>query len=132
MPPTPEELEPGRSLPKGNGVLFIGTKGKIMCPGWGGNPRIIPETKMREYHCPSQTIARVKGHHIDWINACMGKGQASGGFDYSGLLTETVLLGNAALRSGQKLCWDSENVKVTNCPEAEKYIKPQYYNGWKL
>jgi predicted dehydrogenase len=77
MPSRPEELEPGRQLAGGgNGILFVGDKGKIMCPGWGGNPRIIPETKMRAYKLPPKKILRSKGHHRDWIDACKGGRQA--------------------------------------------------------
>jgi len=133
MPPRPEELEPGRKLTGGgNGILFVGDKGKIMCPGWGGNPRIIPEEKMKAYKLPPKTIPRVEGHHRDWINACRGGTPASSNFDYAGHLTEVVLLGNVALRTGKKLAWDGENMKATNAPEADKYIHPEFHNGWTL
>ena len=133
MPPRPEELEPGRELAGGgNGILFAGDKGKIMCPGWGGNPRIIPETKMRAYKLPPKTIPRSKGHHRDWIDACKGGKPASSNFDYAGPMTEVVLLGNVALRTGKKLSWDGANMKAINAPEADGYIHPEYHNGWTL
>jgi len=133
MPPRPEELEAGRELTGGgNGILFVGDKGKIMCPGWGGNPRIIPETKMKAYKLPPKTLARSKGHHRDWIDACKGGKPASSNFDYAGHLTEVVLLGNVALRTGKKLDWDGQNMKATNAPEADRYIRPEYHNNWTL
>ena len=133
MPPRPEELEPGRELTGGgNGILFVGDKGKIMCPGWGGNPRIIPETKMKVYKLPPKTLARSKGHHRDWIDACKGGKPASSNFDYAGPMTEVVLLGNVALRTGRKLAWDGQNMKATNAPEADRYIRPEYHNNWTL
>lgn len=133
MPPRPDELEPGRDLTGGgNGILFVGDKGKIMCPGWGGSPRIIPEAKMREYKLPPKTIPRTDGHHRDWINACKGGRRASSNFDYAGPMTEVILLGNVALRTGEKLSWDGANMKATNCPEADKYVRPEYHNGWTL
>jgi len=133
MPPRPEELEPGRELTGGgNGILFVGDKGKIMCPGWSGNPRIIPETKMKAYKLPPKTLARSKGHHRDWIDACKGGKPASSNFDYTGHLTEVVLLGNVALRTGRKLAWDGPNMKATNAPEADRYIRPVYHNNWTL
>ena len=133
MPPRPEELEPGRELTGGgNGILFVGDKGKIMCPGWGGNPRIIPETKMKAYKRPPRTLARSKGHHRDWIDACKGGKPASSNFDYAGPMTEVVLLGNVALRTGKKLAWDGHNMKATNAPEADQYIRPEYHNNWTL
>jgi len=133
MPPRPEELEPGRELTGGgNGILFVGDKGKIMCPGWGGNPRIIPETKMKAYKLPPKTLTRTKGHRRDWIDACKGGKPASSNFDYTGHLTEVILLGNVALRTGKKLDWDGQNMKATNAPEADRYIRPEYHNNWKL
>jgi len=133
MPPRPEELEPGRQLTGGgNGILFVGDKGKIMCPGWGGNPRIIPEAKMKAYKTPAKTLARSNGHHRDWIDACKTGNPSSSNFDYSGPMTEVILLGNVALRTGKKLIWDGPNMKATNAPEADKYIRPEYHNGWTL
>ncbi|MBN2138666.1 MAG: Gfo/Idh/MocA family oxidoreductase [Sedimentisphaerales bacterium] len=133
MPPLPEELEPGRKLTgNGNGILFIGDKGKIMAEGWGGSPRIIPESKMKEYKRPPKTIKRSKGHHRDWIDACKGAEHLHGGFDYSGFMTEVILLGNVALRTGEKLAWNGSEMKATNCPNADQYIKPEFHNGWTL
>jgi len=131
MPARPEELEPGRNM-EGNGILFIGDKGKILCGGWGGTPRIIPETKMKEYKRPAKTLARSKGHHRDWLDACKGGKPASSNFDVSGPLTEFVLLGNVALRAGEKIYWDGPNMKATNCPEADRYVRIPYHNGWSL
>jgi hypothetical protein len=53
-------------------------------------------------------------------------------FNYAAMLTETILLGNVAMRVGKKLEWDGPNMKVTNCPEAEQYIKPEFRKGWDL
>jgi hypothetical protein len=133
MPPRPDELEPGRELVgSGNGILFVGDKGKIMCAGWGGSPRLIPEAKMKAYKLPPKTIARSKGHHRDWIEACKGGEPASSNFDYAGPMTEVILLGNVALRTGEKLFWDGPNMKATNVPQADTYIRPEYQNGWTL
>jgi predicted dehydrogenase len=133
MPPRPEELEAGRQLAgAGNGILFVGDRGKIMCEGWGGSPRIIPESKMREYKLPKKTLPRSKGHHRDWLDACKGGPAASANFDYSGPMTEVILLGNVALRTREKLQWDGANTKATNCANAEQYIRPEYQNGWTL
>jgi predicted dehydrogenase len=133
MPPRPEELEPGRELTGGgNGILFVGDKGKIMCGGWGGTPRIIPETKMKAYETPAKTLARSNGHHRDWLDACKGGKPASSNFDCAGPMTEVILLGNVALRTGKKLTWDGANMKATNAPEADKYLRPEYQNGWTL
>ena len=128
MPPRPAVLEAKRNLGD-HGTLFVGSKGSILSGGWARSPRIIPESKMREYKRPEKTLKRVNGHHRDWINACMGKGPASTHFDYSGPLTEFTLMGNVALRAGGKLSFDWKNMNVTNVEEANKFIKPGFREG---
>jgi predicted dehydrogenase len=134
LPPKPEELEEQRKLTGGgNGILFIGDKGRIMCDGWGGTPQIIPQTKMKEYKQPTKTILRVGGDHLrNWIDACKKGTKACSDFSYSGPMTEAVLLGNVALRTGKKILWDAKNMAATNTPEAEQFIHPVYHNGWTL
>lgn len=136
LPARPEELEPGRKLGD-SGVIFEGDKGKIMCGTYGEGPRIIPETKMREYQRPPKTIPRIEGggeaHEQNWVDACKGGEPACSNFDYSGPLTETVVMGNLAVRfPGRKLDWDGENMKVTNLEEANEYVHRQYRQGWSL
>ena len=132
-PTNPEELEPGRRMGSANGgTLFVGDKGKLVCGCYGKNPRLIPETKMKEYERPPKTIPRVKGHHQDWIEACKGGKPACSNFNYAGPLTEVVLLGNVAVRAGKKLYWDGPNMRVTNIPEANKYLRREYRAGWTL
>ncbi len=87
---------------------------------------------MRAYRKPPKTLARVKGHHRDWLDACKGKGAASDHFDYSGPLTEFTLMGNVALRAGKKLDFDWKNMVVTNVADANKYVKPRYREGWTI
>jgi hypothetical protein len=133
FPPRPDELEEGEHLgANGNGILFIGDKGIIMCPGWAGNPRILPDALMQNYQKPAKTLSRSKGHHRDWLDACKGGPPASANFEYGAKLTEMVLLGNVALRTRKKIYWDSANMKVTNVPEAEQYLKGSYRKGWEL
>ena len=133
-PPQPEDMEPGRRMGSDNGgVLFVGEKGKLVCGCYGNSPRLIPEAKMAAYNRPPKTIPRVKGHHKDWVQACKGGKPACSNFDYAGPLTETVLLGNLAIRNpGKKLCWDGPNMRFTNNDEANKYIHRKYRQGWTL
>ena len=136
MPPRPEELEPGRRMgEKGGGVIFTGTKGKLMCSVYGGSPRLIPETKMKEYKRPEKTILRSPGIHQEWIDACKGKGKTTSNFDYASKLTETMLLGNVALRVKDKntiLEWDAENMRIKNLEEANQFLHRDYREGWEL
>jgi len=136
LPPRPEELEVGRQLPE-SGTIFIGDKGKIMCKTYGESPRLIPETKMKEYKRPAKTLPRIPrgadGHEQNWVDACKGGEPASSNFDHSGPLTESVVMGNLAmLNPGKTLEWDGENMRVTNLPEANEHVHREYREGWTL
>jgi predicted dehydrogenase len=141
LPESPEDLEPGRSMTRlgtdGSGTLFIGDKGKLVSGCYGESPRLIPEAKMRELKQPPKTLPRVEGgrdgHELNWIRACKGGEPACSNFDYSGPLTETVVMGNLAiLNPGKKLLWDGKNMKVTNDDDANKYVNVPYREGWSL
>ena len=129
-PPRPKELEPERKLPD-QGGLYYGENGVILAPH-GGNPRLIPESKMKGFKMPEPFLGRGINHYQEWIRACKGGPKPSANFDYSGPLTETILLGNVAARAGEKLYWDGPNFKVTNATEANKYLKRKYREGWQL
>ncbi len=131
--PRPAELREGRKLSK-TGAIVIGKKGKIMYGSHGaGGVRIIPESKMKEYETPEPTIPRVRGHHQDWLQAIKNGGKPGSNFDYGGPLTELARLGIIAMQMlGQKLEWDSENTRFTNCDEANQHINPPYRQGWTL
>jgi predicted dehydrogenase len=137
LPPRPIDLEPGRKLGT-NGAILVGEKGTIMHGSNGaGGLRIVPEAKMKAYDRPPKTLPRVEGgsggHEQDWVRACKDGKPASSNFDYGGPLTETVLLGVLAMRlKDTPLWWDAENMKVTNCDEAARYIKPVFREGWTL
>jgi len=138
MPERPEELEPGRRMgDEDGGVLFIGDKGKLMCGCYGASPRLIPETKMREYQKPPRQLPRVKndigGHEANWMDACKGGPPACSNFDYAGPFTESVVMGNLAIRNPhRKLVWDGPNMKFTNDDTANEYVQSQYRQGWTL
>ena len=154
LPARPDELLPDEQM--GNwdgGVIFEGTKGKIMADCYGANPRLLPTKKMQETKMPAEKIKRVpEGHYVQWVNACIdgyGKGQTSSPFEYAGPFTESILIGNLAIRSWmmqnpkmkgwgdkylgrKKLLWDSKNMKITNFDEANAFVKRDYRDGWKL
>jgi predicted dehydrogenase len=103
MPPRPAELEPGRRMGDDDGgVLFIGSRATLLCGCFGRNPRLIPEARMKKFRPPAKRIERIPngdaGHEQDWVRACKGGKPASSNFDYSGPLSETVLMGNLAVR----------------------------------
>ena len=134
MPETPEELEPGRKMGDTyGGVLYVGTKGKILTGSHGARGcRIIPESKMAEYQRPPKTLPRSVGHHQEWINACKGGEPAGIHFDKAGPLTEIVLLGVLALRFDKKLYWDAESMTFPDTPEANEFVHKEYRSGWAL
>jgi predicted dehydrogenase len=131
-PPRPAKLEADKL--NDNGMLFMGDKGEILCGVYGEKPQLLPESSMADYKRPPKTLARVPGNssHQDWIRACKGGPPACSNFDISGPFTEWVLLGNVAIRAGKKLQWDSENLRVTNAPEAEEFIRGTYRAGWEV
>ncbi|MCL5097944.1 MAG: Gfo/Idh/MocA family oxidoreductase [Candidatus Omnitrophica bacterium] len=132
-PPHPDGLDPDQPIGDGaNGILFMGDKGIITCGGWGGAPRLLPRSKMEQYQQPPKNLPRSKGHHRDWLDACKGGKPASGNFGYSARLTELILLGNVALRTGMKLLWDAPNMKATNAPEADAFLTEKYRSGWEV
>jgi predicted dehydrogenase len=130
LPAEPDELE-GQSLQR-EGLLFVGDKGKILCDFSGGNPRLIPQSKMQAFNRPPKTLPRSIGHHDEWLRACRGGESAGANFKYSGLVTQALLLGNVALRTRRKLYWDGPNFKVTNLPEANNYLHFDYRSPWTL
>ncbi|HXK62756.1 MAG TPA: Gfo/Idh/MocA family oxidoreductase [Acidobacteriota bacterium] len=132
-PETPEELDLGRKLnQQEHGILFVGDKGKILAGGWGGTPRLIPETAMRQYKRPKPTLRRVKGHHRDWLDACKGGEAASANFEAMAPMVEAILLGSIALQVDGKLRWDSAQQKFTNNDKANELVNPPYREGWTL
>ena len=125
-----------------------------MCGTYGSDPKLLPTSKTKEINVP-QTLARVpEGHYVQWINACLagyGQKEVSSPFEYAGPLTETILMGNLALRTWnirkekpasangrpqwsypgrKKLLWDAPNMKITNFEEANQFVKREYRKGW--
>ncbi len=140
MPPRPDELEPGRRMGDGDGgVLFVGDKGKLMCGCYGHGPQLIPLARQKDYQRPPQTIPRIEGgeggHEMHWVKCCKegAVGATSSTFDYAGPFTESVVMGNLAIRfPNQELHWDGDNMKMTNLEEANALVNPPYREGWRL
>jgi predicted dehydrogenase len=115
-----------------SGVLFVGEKGCLTCTPSDLSPVVLPLDLHKSYKRPAPSIPRTKGHHAEWLTACKGGTPASSNFANSAPLTEMVLLGNVALRTGKKIQWDAENMRATNAPEADKYIRESRRPGWDI
>ena len=119
----------GHSVP-GSGVMFIGTEGE-MYANYSAK-KLFPADKFARYQPPAPTIPRSIGHHAEWIKACKDGSPTTCNFNYSGALTEAVLLGNVAYRTGESLQWDAKNLKAIHCPSADRYIQKEYRKGWEV
>lgn len=156
-PERPEELGPDEVFGDGNsGILFIGTKGKMMASEYAANPRLLPLSRNQEVKV-KQTYARVpgsaEGHYAQWVEGAIagyGKKELSSPFNLAGPLTEAILMANLAIRaadtpkprangrgmdypgSNMKLLWDHANMRVTNLDEVNQFVKREYRQGWSL
>ena len=127
----PAEITGGKVTDEANGVLIIGDKGAMIAP-YTEPPRLVNAEQHADFKPPEKSIPRSPGHWHEFVNACKGGPKAGTNFDYSGPLTETVLLGNLAVRSGKRVEWDSKNLKCTNVPEANQYVSREYRKGWEV
>ncbi|MCS7044913.1 MAG: gfo/Idh/MocA family oxidoreductase, partial [Gemmataceae bacterium] len=129
-----DALQPGQN-PSASGALLVGSRGTIYSTSdYGGDRIMLPRADFANYQPPAPTLPRSPGHHAEWLRACKGGPPAMSNFpDYAGPLTETVLLGNVAIRVGQRIEWDSANLRATNCEAAAApFIRRQYRRGWEL
>ncbi|MDF1862341.1 MAG: Gfo/Idh/MocA family oxidoreductase [Verrucomicrobiales bacterium] len=126
MPPRELFQAPANWPGSKNGVLFVGEKGNLFV-GFPEMPELFPKEKFADYRFPDIPD---HFHYREWTAAVAGNGTTSCPFSYSGPLTETVLLGNVAYRSGETIEWDSGNLKVVNSAEATRFIKREYRKGW--
>lgn len=135
-PPRPEQIR-DTDVMGDNGHLLVGEKGILLFNQrkW----RLYPDKLNSDYGEPPKKLARSPGHYVEWIEACKGGAPAGSNFDWAGPLTETVLLGNVALRTQLRekltkvrLLWDSEKFAFTNLPEANQFLKKEYRQGWTV
>src|SRR5262245_29297223 len=110
--------------------LFIGTEGMLVSDYT--RKRLLPEEKFQGHKPPPQTIAASVGHHREWVDAIKSGGTTTCNFDYSGALTEAVLVGTVAYRSGKRIEWDAAQLKVKNAPDAQQLVHTEYRKGWTL
>ena len=133
MPNKPEELG-DEELKKEGGALLIGSKGKLLHETYGARPRLLPKSLHDSFGKPPQKLPRILGeaHEMNWVDAAKGKSEASCPFEYAARLTEVMLLGVVALRAGSKIQYDGANMRVTNLPQANDYLRREYRQGWSV
>jgi hypothetical protein len=137
-PPTPEELDEDRKELAAEGMMFVGDKGKILAGFHGDDPRLIPEKKMSGYQTPEKPAPRrprdpgeLSPGMRAWVAACRGGAQSPGSFLNAGPLSDAINLYAVALRTGRRLLYDPAAMKITNIPEANKYLAREYRKGWE-
>ena len=132
LPKKPEEIG-NEELDKTGGVLFIGTKGKLLCHTLGANPRLLPKTLHDSFGLPPQKLPRIAtSHEMNWVEAAKGTAEASCPFDYAARLTEVMLLGIVSLRAGRRIEYDGANMRVTNIAWANQFLSREYRPGWSM
>jgi predicted dehydrogenase len=109
--------------------LFIGDKGMILTTA--DKHVLLPEKDFEGFVPPAEAIRNSTGHYVEWLEACKGGRPSLANFDYAGWTTEANHLGNVAYRVGKKLHWDAKNMKATNAPEADRFIRREYRKGWE-
>ena len=128
-PPRPLELDSDVDLPR-EGTLVIGSRGKLLV---GSMPQLLPLSHHKAYKLPPQKYPRdLRPPPAQWVQAIKTGEKPSCSFDWAGLITEVGLLGNVAIRTGERIEWDPANMRVTNVEKANEFIKPVYREGWKL
>ena len=132
LPPKPVEME-DQELNKGGGVLFVGSKGKLMHDTYGLNPRLLPKSLHDSYGMPAKKLPRIDvSHEMNWVNAAKAGTEASCPFEYAARLTEVMLLGVVALNAGAKIQYDGAAMRITNIAGANDYLGREYRPGWAL
>jgi predicted dehydrogenase len=136
MPPTPEGMPAGRRMDPGGGVLFVGDRGMLMHETYGSNPTLIGEGVEERAAAVPRTLPRIEGgiggHEMNWIRAIRGEEAISSPFEVAVPLNETMILGLVALRAEQPIEYDGAAGRVTNAPDANRFLDREYREGWEL
>lgn len=133
LPPpteTPQDTTEERQRRLSQGSIVIGTEGVLHIPHVSGPPWLFPRANFKDYPLP-----QVQGSHhwSDWAEACLSGATPSASFDYSGPLTEAVLLGTVAVRfRDTTLDWNARRLQFDNVKEANAFVRRQYRNGWEV
>lgn len=129
---------------KTSGAVVVGSKGLLFSPDdYGAKYFLLPEDNFKDYQKPEQKLPRIpfvgggdERQKWEFVQTCKGEYEPGtmSNFSYAGRLTETILVGNLAIRSpeGSRIAWDAKNLKCTNMPEVNQYIHREYREGWTL
>ncbi len=133
----PEDILEGQNPAtenKGYGSILVGTRGKLFYSRAKDDWFVKPSSKLDGFDFPAPTLQRARDNdpYKEFYDSIEKDGQALGNFDYSGPFSETVLLGNLAVKLGKKIHWDGPNMKATNAPEADALIRRTYRKGWEI
>jgi hypothetical protein len=133
----PEELFQGEPrISKDGGSLVIGSKGTLFTRTWHGGQDesdmfvLLPRKTFAGAVMPPQTLPRTPSHHREWLDAIRGQGKTQSPFSYAALLTESLLLGDLALRAGSPIEWDHAAMRASNNASAGRLIRPTFRTGW--
>ena len=137
LPERPPRIENGRQLGDNDGgVLIVGENKTLMHGVYGRNPVLIPESVQLETQAPPQTLARSNGIYQEWIDAIKDRSKVTtSGFEYAGRLTETMLLGNIAVRQAAEhkvLEYDGASMRFSNDEAANAMLDKEYRPGFGL
>jgi predicted dehydrogenase len=136
-----EQREGGR---KTSGAVVVGSKGLLFSPDdYGAQYFLLPEDNFKDFKKPEQTLPRIPfkaggDQRQKWEFVSTIKGEYEPGtmsnFGYAGRLTETILVGNLAMRAGegQRIEWDAKSLKSTNVPAVNEFVQREYREGWSI
>ena len=141
-PAAPEELVAENKELAEEGMMFVGDKGKILGGFRAENSRLIPEAKMRAFLADSRLpepirVERGAGARQDrnsaWVAAFKGGAASYGDFQLARPISDAINLASISLRlGGKRLLFDSASAKITNVPEANKFLTREYRSGWEI
>jgi len=133
-PKKPENWTMSKDLPN-KGTIYIGEKKTGFTDQRSNNPRLVNMDEMKAFNkagFPAEKYPRVKGGPVvEWVKSVKDGSQPGSNFDYAAPMTEVMLLGILAVNHGGKIEWDSKNMKITNRPELNQYLKEPVSKGWE-
>jgi hypothetical protein len=135
----PADLFQGEKLiGRDGGSLVVGTKGTLFTRTWHGGESdadmfvLLPRKTFANFEPPAASLPRVTSHHREWLDACRGQGRTQSPFGYAASLTESLLVGNLALRTGRAIEWNSAEMRANGLTEADAFVRPAFRRGWSL